>query len=1026
MTALENWLADLAYTDFPNELFRSGETAGTRPYASEIEEMLAADRGIGASAVFCVHEQPTICFIDATMLTKARESRVEQIRQKVWNQNLASVVLVLDPTSLTAYAVNDRDAEPDVLVRSDIKRRGQWSAYEVQSGFIKDRLSGWFSPEERVDQRLLTNLREVVKQLAKDELTNSQAEALMAQVIFLCYLEQRGVVGDAYRKAHKLEALGAYVSRNDGRGVDRLLKQLGVDFNGDFLSSKDGGAPKWSTLQRRSFKPILDFLEAVDSETGQGSFWRYDFSHIPVELISGIYETLLKDRQGKLGAYYTPRHLANLVTEQAFEGFPDPSVCTVYDGACGSGILLTTAFRKILRNAEIRKGGRLRFYERVELMQRTLFGSDIDETACWITAFSLYLSLLEGLDPADISLLQTDEEIKLPQLVGPGLNIQKGDQRGDFFSTKNPFAGQGRFDIFLCNPPWRESDDEEDPTWEKWCKEQIPPYPIGRRQIAAGFAYQAAKSIKPNGVITLIMPLNLVIGATSQSCTFRQRWIEDVRIERIINFGDIRRLLFPAAKHPCAVVRARPRPSAEGVIPLGDESIEYWTPKTDVSLALGRLALHAVDRKILSTREVYEEPYLLISSYWGERRDVDLLKRLLRLGTVGGTMADRDERWVSAKGFHAPNRSNKDRSLGPLRNLTFLDAGRLPDGYSVIAADAQLERVRDRYSIVASPGGAMARLYRDPRVIFPDGLADEYTVRAVYTDIPFAFTSSIGAIGGPKKDANLLKLLTAYLRSPLASYLLVMTGYSVIGERPRVALDDIEAFPFCAPGRHPNHKIAARIVSKVAKLMDTVAATPEWQREHAYTRVKDELDGLIYEYFLITPTERILVEDTVRYIATSIQPPDYQRLSTPLLHRPVTREIETYVEVLANELSEWRSRDKGQGSLIVRAFVDGTGGFFGAVQIKTARGHGDAAELVTSEHAFETLLEDLEASLASQLTKIRHDDLFAIPNIMVLTGDVFFFVKPLRRRFWLPRTALTDADHIVNTVHGEAWERLYS
>lgn len=487
MTVLDSWLSDLAYTDFPDELFRSGQKAGTRPYASEIEEMLAPDRGIGASAVFCVDEQPTVCFIDATTLTQVREYRIEQIRRKVWNQNLASVVLVLDPKGLTAYAVNDRDAEPDVLDRGDVERRGHWSAYEVQSGFIKDRLSDWFSPEERVDQRLLANLRQVVKRLTKNGLSDIQAEALMAQVIFLCYLEQRGIVGDAYRKAHKLEVLEAYVSRNDGSGIDRLLKQLGADFNGDFLSSRDGGAPAWSTLTRQSFKPILDFLEAVDFESGQGSFWRYDFSHIPVELISGIYETLLKDRQGKLGAYYTPRHLANLVTEQAFEGFTDPSTCTVYDGACGSGILLTTAFRKMLRHAEVTRDKRLRFSERVALMQRTLFGNDVDETACWITAFSLYLSLLEGLDPTDISLLQTDEDLKLPKLIGTGLNIQKGAARGDFFASKNPYAGKAQFDIFLYNPPWRESDDEEEPTWESWCLEQDPPYPIGRRQIAAGF-----------------------------------------------------------------------------------------------------------------------------------------------------------------------------------------------------------------------------------------------------------------------------------------------------------------------------------------------------------------------------------------------------------------------------------------------------------------------------------------------------------------------------------------------------------
>lgn len=1026
MTSLEDWLSDLAYTDFPDELFRAGSTAGARPYASEIEEMLAPDRGISASAVFCVGDLPTVCFIDATMVAGDAEQRIEQIRQKVWNQNLASVVLVVEPQALAAYSVTDREAEPDTLPRSDVTRRGSWSAYEVQSGFIKDRLSDWFSPDARVDQRLLANLREVVKALVKDGLNETQAEASMAQVIFLCYLEQRGIVGKAYRETHGLEVLEAYVLRQDGAGIDKLLKRLGSDFNGDFLSSKDGGAPQWSTLGSTGFRSVKLFLEAVDFEAGQGSFWRYDFSHIPVELVSGIYETLLKDRQGRLGAYYTPRHLANLVAEQAFEPFDDPAQCTVYDGACGSGILLTTAFRKMLRHAEVARGSRLRFAERVNLMERNLFGNDLDETACWITAFSLYLSLIEGLDPADISLLQSDANLKLPHLVGPGRNIQKGEVHGDFFSPSNPFAGKRRFDIFLCNPPWRESDDDEAPTWEAWCREQAPPYPIGRRQIAAGFAYRAVQSVKPSGVVALIMPLNLVIGATSQSCDFRQRWLEEARIDRIINFGDVRRLLFPAAKHPCAVVRARPRPMLEGVIELGNENIEYWAPKTDVSLALGRLALHAVDRKLLSARDIYTKPYLLISAYWGEQRDIDLLHRLLKLGSLGRTMATRTPRWVSGKGFHAPNSSNPRRSLGSLEKFVFLQANRLPRDYPVIAADAQLELVRDHYEEVASPGGKNARLYDGPRVILPDGLAEDYTIRAIYTDVAFAFTSSIGAIGGTVADAPLLKFLAAYLRSPVATYLLILTGYSVIGERPRIAIEDMKAFPFCAPEHHPDPDAASRIVAEVAATIDMLADIPEWLRDHGYAGVRHELDELIFDYFQLSPSDRLLIKDMAGVVAGSIQPADYTKLATPLLHRPSADEISAYVDILARELEAWRTRSGGRGGLSVEGVVDGTNGFFGAVRIGL-RGRGrDTKDMVRSEKAFQGLLKDIESGLANQLDGTHQDNLFKIPNAMAVVDDAFYVIKPMRRRFWLARAALADADHVARTVQAAAWEKVHS
>lgn len=1023
-TPLDNWLADLAYADFPTELFRAGELPGTRPYASEIEELLdPGERGIGASAVFCVGNLPAVCFVDGTALPTNRVQRIEEIRQRVWNQNLASIVLVVDSDYLTAYSVNSRDAEPEALGHTSVDRSGQWSAYEIQSGFVNDRLPQWFSPDERVDQRLLVNLREVVQRLERSGLNDKQAEALMAQVIFLCYLEQRGIVGNAYREKHGFDVLDALVSRRDGKKIDRLLRQLGTDFNGDFLRSNNGGAPRWAELSKESFDSIQQFLDGVDLSTGQGSFWRYDFSRIPVELISGIYETLLKKRQEALGAFYTPRHLANLVVEQAFEGIANPSACTVYDGASGSGILLTTAFRRMLRHAEVVDGKRLRLRSRIELMRKNIFGNDIDETACWITAFSLYLSLLEGLDPADISLLQTDEDLKLPPLVGEGLNIQRGSKYGDFFSPANPFSGKKRFDVFICNPPWRESADDDTPVWEDWLRVQDPPYPIGRRQIASGFAYRATSSVRDNGVIVLIMPLNLMVGATKQSCEFRQRWLEEARIYRVINFADVRRLLFPAAKHPCAIVRARPRPRVEGAVFPNAELIEYWTPKADMSLALGRIAIHEADQKRLLTRDVYGQPYALVSHYWGDKRDVNLLRRLLRFGTLAKTMASRPQPWISGKGFHAANKSNPDRDLGELQGLPYLSAKRLPAAYPVLTADAQLDNVEDHFPIVASPGGQDGLLYDGPRVVFSDGLLEDLTVKAVFTDVKLAFQSSLGAIGARKVDANLIKFLTAYLRSPLAGYLLVMTGYSVIGERPRNAVADLKAFPFCAPETHPDPKRARAIITKVAELYDRIAATSEWIREHAYSKVQDELTDLIYSYFRISDTERILVTDTIKYIATSIQPQDHDHLSTPLLHRTSRPEIDAYVSVLAKELATWRNRRGGEGSLKVEAIVEGTGGFFGAVRVALSGTSEDSEASISSKSAFRSLMRDIQSGLRTQASLVSPDDLFKIPNIMVLVDDVFFFVKPLRRRFWMAKSALADADTILQSIQAVAWAK---
>ena len=94
--------------------------------------------------------------------------------------------------------------------------------------------------------------------------------------------------------------------------------------------------------------------------------------------------------------------------------------------------------------------------------------------------------------------------------------------------------------------------------------------------------------------------------------------------------------------------------------------------------------------------------------------------------------------------------------------------------------------------------------------------------------------------------------------------------------------------------------------------------------------------------------------------------------------------------------------------------------------MKTGCGQQDTSYTVTSAAAFQKLLGDLHASIGAQAAAVDRDDLFKIPNIMVLAGDAFYFVKPLRRRFWLSRTALTDADHIVQSVQAAAWKKTYS
>ena len=70
----------------------------------------------------------------------------------------------------------------------------------------------------------------------------------------------------------------------------------------------------------------------------------------------------------------------------------------VLDPACGSGVFLVEAFRRLARLKAKRHGRALTRDELHELLGSQIFGMDIDRQAVYVTAFSLYLALLE-LDP---------------------------------------------------------------------------------------------------------------------------------------------------------------------------------------------------------------------------------------------------------------------------------------------------------------------------------------------------------------------------------------------------------------------------------------------------------------------------------------------------------------------------------------------------------------------------------------------------------------------------------------------------
>lgn len=1017
---IKDWLEKLGYAAEPEVLHLRGRPIlETHPYALEIKALLRPDGAVRAQAVFDVEGIPTVVFVgdDGEPLQSAR---LDEARKRIWNQNLATVVIELRGDEAVALPARKLKRAGERLRHAEARPDGPFSALDVATANLSRRLPKWFDVKARVDRKLLANLSTTVSKLSDSgfaEVASASdrrrlAELLMGQVLFISYLEHRQIVGSTYRERRNVAELHRLVVQHGRDGIRSLIDSLRSDFNGDFLGS-DRHDP-WTALSDEGFDLLNQFLRRTDMETGQADFWNYDFSYIPVELLSGLYEKFLtREQQAKDGAYYTPRNLAMLAVDQALVASPDPLAETIFDGACGSGILLTTAYRRLIALSEAKQGRQLGFSERSRLLETSIFGGDINFMACRVTAFSLYLSLLEGLNPADILAAQEREGTKLPSLSGR--NLVHGLKDADFFRASHAFNAR-RFSLIISNPPWAEPEGEEHTSADDWAKEAGVPFV--RRQIAGAYALRAREFLTDGGRVCLILPIGQFLGASSAS--FVARSLRAYRPIRLINFGDLQGLLFPTAENTCHVFLAERRQDTPSPsIPL-DETFEYLVPKADLSLALGRLTMQSADRHSLSSRSVAEDPQLLVTMMWGDASDLAIWTRLSLRGTFADFWRGPREfrRWVYRKGIHLNDKNREAVDAGELRAKPFVPIAALSAG-SPILHPILLTKWPDAQRTVVGLNDAVRAVFDGPRVLFPDGFSkEEQNVRAVYYDGSASFTHSIGVIAGKREDAPLLQFAAVYLRSTLARYFLMMRGWKMLCERNGVHLTEVEAFPFFTPQDAPDASAAAAALDTIQAHMATLAALPELEQGPRYTELRDEFDDAIFGYFGLTAEEQVLVRETVEILMPSIRPRSFKSLDTPAQHRVATADFDAYAKALAEALTSWRTKTQGRGRFRVDVVANdpsrsGPSGIVRVAYVGQSTAPPEVSATVSDELVIETLAQLRKVGLR---VVASGEFLALVPDIHLWINGALYLVRPLSRKSWTVRQAMRDAEHIVRTV----------
>ena len=306
---------------------------------------------------------------------------------------------------------------------------------------------------------------------------------------------------------------------------------------------------------------VADFLEAVDPETGQTTLFPYQFDVIPVELISLIYEQFAHadpsdpstpNTNSGNDVFYTRLPLVSLVLDEITEGLTGEE--TVLDLACGSGVFLVEALRRLV---DLRSNGGERSRELIRsTLHQQIYGVDISAAAVRVAAFSLYLAALE-LDPNP----RSPQTLKFEPLIGKTLIV------GNAWDVEIMANGQAalakrdaskKFDVIVGNPPWsyRGQSARSERQARGGSRNALPP-----RGESLDFVFRAMNFASEDTRFGLILSAVQFFSLSKTGAAASRQIIEELSPVTLVNLSNQSDWLFPRSKMPAIVLFARHRPS---------------------------------------------------------------------------------------------------------------------------------------------------------------------------------------------------------------------------------------------------------------------------------------------------------------------------------------------------------------------------------------------------------------------------------------------------------------------------------
>lgn len=1042
---------------------------------------------LDVDGVLCLDGVPAVYLKDFDEPVSREE--VNALQRRVWNHGVATLLAIREPHRVlllsavvgpsreNSDAVTDHPAYVDELNRASaaLEQSDAFAADLVSGGFYRRHREKFFDKAKPVDRALAEKLAALASSLASGRVDRSAVHQFLSRLIFACYLTDRGII--------RLEDYGAGVGTMSVADVfegaeageaarflnESLFPKLRREFNGSLFEEDPDGEMAW--MDDDASRRIRKFFAGGEIKSNQEvfGFWAFDFSVIPVETISSIYEQFLKGederRQEETGAYYTPRNLAELVVATIMEAEEPLLGKRVLDPSCGSGIFLVILFNRMAEEWRLAHS-KAEIGERFEALMAVfgqLCGIDLNETACRITCFSLYIAFLDQFDPRDLRLLKQEVAARKRRPLLPPLMVTVGKpamahgfatvREGNYFDPE-AVAGEG-FDLIVGNPPWvsRKGEDAVALSWWKSARTKARTRAefSPQDQIAVPFLWKVPGDLAPKGRSCLILPSAILLNKTDK---FQAQWFSNFSVSRILHLADYRRLLFENASRPCFLLNFSKEP------PGAKSQIEYFVPKfMRQDPRTGFIPVNAEDRRFIRPADLIaaaqrEEAALIWKTrLWGTPRDWRLLDYLMsfpklcdRAGRPGGV-----KRWVKAKGFQpwyqvafdaAPETYGPPKPIEGKLSDSFVATTALTDAFLdpevCTTLEQHLRKVRCKGYVSSSDELKRANLQgfrRSPQGGFepPMILINKGFTKVSFSSFRVFYQDAVTGISAHScpDDGPLLEFFTFLFRSKLAHYFQFHSAGSLASERTEVRVHELLRLPLPFPEDLPNPEHARKLLQRIESEASTVrekirelhrdddktlqSENLKIRRAKLVDQLQSAVEPLLYEYFGLNEEEVMLIEDTCTVFKPSATPTSMWK-AIPTLQTVSGSDLARFSTVISDSLNTRSERERDAPVAGIPFFMADYGHLEReGLAVVTLRRRDNEKEGGTpdflSSSAVRTALERLLRASASKIGPFDCQR-----GIIHSTPDAIYIIRQDRMVYWTRTAALNTADAIYGGI----------